>query len=344
LNHLVSVIIVNYKDYTHLYRCLNSLGKTTYSNTEIIVVDNESDHNALKKLYDEFPEVHFFPLKENLNYAEGNNYGIDKSKGDFIVLLNNDTMVENEWLEPLVNEAIKNPRAFYQPKILLLDKPDTIFSLGCTINPLGIAFPIGLGKHISQINLPKEKLEVFYCAGACIFTSRQTLGELKGFDSNYWTYYEDVNLGWRGKLLGIPSFLVPGSRIYHKWGGTYGQKLSPKKLYLLERGRYSSILRNYSVRSIAIISIVAFIFDAAILVYLLPKRMATAKVQASLDILRNFKFIINERKKVQADRIKSDSNISVCMSSYIEHPFIGRIPYIAQKLVTRISKLLIDML
>jgi GT2 family glycosyltransferase len=72
--------------------------------------------------------VHFF-AHEELDYAEGNNYGIDKSKGDFIVLLNNDTMVENDWLGPLVSEAIKNPKAFYQPKILLLDKLDTIFLL-----------------------------------------------------------------------------------------------------------------------------------------------------------------------------------------------------------------------
>jgi glycosyltransferase involved in cell wall biosynthesis len=66
---------------------LESLHKTIYPNTEIIVVDNESDPAALDKLSNEFKDTHFFALKENLNYAEGNNYGIAKSKGDFIVLL-----------------------------------------------------------------------------------------------------------------------------------------------------------------------------------------------------------------------------------------------------------------
>jgi GT2 family glycosyltransferase len=343
-NLLVSIIIVNYKDYSYLYRCLESLHKTIYPNTEIIVVDNESDPAALDKLNNKFKDTHFFALKENLNYAEGNNYGIAKSKGDFIVLLNNDTVVENNWLEPLVEEGLNNPRAFYQPLILLLDRPDYIFSIGCAINPLGIAFPIGIGKHISEISIPKEKAEVFYCVGACIFTSKQTIYEVGGFDSNYWTYYEDVNLGWKGKLHGIPSFIVPSSTIYHKWGGTYGQKLSPRKLYLLERGRYSSILRNYSVRSIVIISAVAFVFDLAILVFLLPRHMAMAKIHASLDVLKNLGPLIKDRKKVQQARVKKDGDICKHMSTYIEHPLIGRIPNIAQKLLVWVSELLIEIL
>ena len=344
VNLLVSVIIVNYKDYSYLYRCLVSLHKTMYPNVEIIVVDNESEPGALDKLSSEFKDAHFFPFKENLNYAEGNNYGITKSKGDFIVLLNNDTVVENNWLDPLVEEGLVNPRAFYQPLIFLLDRPGHIFSLGCTMNPLGIAFPIGIGKHISEIGIPKEKAEVFYCVGACIFTSRQTINEVGGFDSNYWTYYEDVNLGWKGKLRGIPSFIVPSSRVYHKWGGTYGQKLSPRKLYLLERGRYSSILRNYSIRSIVIISAVVFIFDLAILVFLLPKHMAIAKIHASLDVLKNLRPLIKDRKKVQRARIKKDGDICKYMSPCIEHPLIGRIPNIAQKLLVWVSELLIDIL
>jgi GT2 family glycosyltransferase len=114
---LVSIIIVNYKDYTYLYQCLKSLARTTYPHIEIIVVDNDSNVTMLRKLEDEYKQVNFFPLKENLNYAEGNNYGIKKSKGDFIVLLNNDTEVQSNWIEPLVNEALINPRSFYQPII-----------------------------------------------------------------------------------------------------------------------------------------------------------------------------------------------------------------------------------
>jgi GT2 family glycosyltransferase len=341
---LVSIIIVNYKDYTYLYQCLNSLARTTYPNIEIIVVDNDSNVTMIRKLNDEYKQVNFFPLKENLNYAEGNNYGIKKSKGDFIVLLNNDTTVQINWLEPLVKEALINPRSFYQPIICSLDNPDIIFSLGGTISPLGIAFPIGAEKHISQVHLPKEKMEVFYCAGACVFTSREIMNELEGLDSNYWTFYEDVNLGWKGRLRGYPSFIVPGSTIYHKWGGTHGRKLSQKKLYFLERGRVSSILRNFSIRSIVILSIPISVFELVVLVYLIPKHMATAKVRASLDVLRNLKLIIKERKKIQMSRTKNDAFVSMRMTRSIEHPLIGRIPSMLQGLLIQISKILIHIL
>jgi GT2 family glycosyltransferase len=341
---LVSIIIVNYKGYEDMDRCLISLNEATYPNIEIIVVDNESDPVALNKLKYKFKNVQFFPLKENLNYAEGNNYGISRSSGNFIVLLNNDTMVEDTWLEPLVREALINPRAFYQPKIHLLREQDVIFSLGCTIHLFGIAFPIGIGKHVSEISLPKEKLEVFYCVGACIFTSREILNELGGLDSNFWTFYEDVNLGWKGKMRGFPSYLVPDSTIYHKWGGTYGQELSSMKLHLLERGRISSILRNYSIRSILILSLPLLIFDFLIMIYLIPKHMLKTKVHASIDVLLNLKIIIYERKKIQSSRIKTDKDISLYMSSTIEHPYIGKLPGKAEHLLARLSKVLLKIL
>jgi GT2 family glycosyltransferase len=341
---LVSIIVVNYKDYAYLNKCLISLNKTTYPNTEIVVVDNESNSNALDKLKDEFKNVRFFSLRENLQYAGGNNYGIINSKGEFIVLLNNDTTVEGAWLEPLVREALIEPRAFYQPKILSLDKSDTILSLGNTVHLLGIAFPIGIGKLISEISLPKHKVEVFYCSGACIFTSRETLDEFGSLDSNYWTYYEDVSLGWRGRLRGCPSYLVSDSTIYHKWGGSYGQQLSPQKLFLLERGRLSSILRNFSIRSLLLLFPAVLILELLLTIYLLRKGLATAKIRATIDVFRNLRIIIHERKKIQASRKKTDREISLYMSSTLQHPYIGKIPHTAERILIKVSETLMNIL
>ncbi len=322
-----------------------SLSKTSYPNIEIIVVDNESDSEALSKLRNEFGgNVSFFPQEKNLNYAGGNNFGITRSNGEFIVMLNNDTEVESRWLEPLIREAQIRPKAFYQPKILFLDEPDLIFSLGCTVHLFGIAYPIGMGRKIKEVSLPTHRIEIFYCVGACIFTSRIALEEIKGFDSNYWTYYEDVNLGWRGRLQGYPSYLVPDSTIYHKWGGTYGQQLSSKKLQFLERGRISSIIRNYTLRTIFIISPVIVILDLLVLLYLLPKGLASAKIRASLDVFMNLKYILRERKVIQTKRLKSDTEVSKCMSLKVEHPFIGKFSSRADRMLIKLSKTLMKML
>ena len=126
-----------------------------------------------------------------------------------------------------------------------------------------------------------------------------------GFDSNYWTYYEDVNLGWKGNLCGYPSYLVTNSTIYHQWGVSQGRELSTRKFFLLERGRLSTILRNFSARSIFIILPFILVLDIVMILYLLPKKgMVKAKVKASIDILGNWNIISKERKIIQ--RIKSN--------------------------------------
>jgi GT2 family glycosyltransferase len=116
-NYLVSIIIVNYKDYIFLRNCLASLKSAADKITEIIVVDNESDFSAAEKIKKEFEEIKLYSLTGNLNYAGGNNFGIAHSHGDFIVILNNDTNVGSNWLSSLLDAGLKNYNALYQPKI-----------------------------------------------------------------------------------------------------------------------------------------------------------------------------------------------------------------------------------
>jgi GT2 family glycosyltransferase len=341
---LVSIIIVNYKNYTYLHECLLSLCRTTYTPKEIIVVDNDSDTQKLDIIKNNFREAKFYAIKENLNFSEGNNFGLAKASGEFVVLLNCDTVVSEHWLNPLVREAVIEPRGFYQPMIFFLDKPDAINSLGNSVHVLGFAFPEEMGKNISQISIPERKKEVFYCSGSCVLCSRQILNELGGLDSNYWTYYEDVNLGWKGRLYGYPSYVVPDSTIYHKWGGVYGQLLSYEKLYLLERGRLSSIARNFTSRSILLFLPAIIFLDIFLIIYLIPKGLAKAKVQATLDFFRNIKLVINERKEIQTRRITTDKDIARYMTTKIEHPYFEKIPKKIDQLFILISRVIIKML
>jgi GT2 family glycosyltransferase len=185
---------------------------------------------------------------------------------------------------------------------------------------------------------------VFYCSGSCVLCSRQMLNQLGGLDSNYWTYYEDVNLGWKGRLFGYPSYVVPDSTIYHKWGGVYGQLLSHKKLYLLERGRLSSIARNFTRRSILLILPAVIFLDIFLIIYFIPKGLANAKVQATLDFFRNIKLITSERKEIQARRIIADKDIAKYMSTKIEHPYFEEFPKKIDKLLVLVSRIIINML
>jgi GT2 family glycosyltransferase len=341
---LVSIIIVNYKNYNYLSKCLLSLHGSTYPSKEIIVVDNDSDSQQLNVIKNNFREVKFYPIDENLNFSEGNNFGLSKASGEFVVLLNSDTVVSEGWLGPLIREAMIEPGAFYQPMIFFLDKVDTLNSLGNSVHVLGFAFPAEIGRNISQISLPDGKKEVFYCSGSCLLCSRRILNELGGLDSNYWTYYEDVNLGWKGRLHGYRSYVVPDSTIYHKWGGAYGQLLSYEKLYLLERGRLSSITRNFTRRSILLILPAILVLDIFLIIYFIPKGLVNAKVWATFDFVRNIKLVTKERKEIQAGRIITDKDIAKYMSTEIKHPYFEKIPKKIDKLFSLISRIIINML
>jgi GT2 family glycosyltransferase len=336
---LVSVIIVNYKDYAMTSICLESLKMTTYRNHEVIVVDNESDKEKLGKMIERFPQVKFIRSEENLNYAGGNNLGIKHARGDLIVLLNNDTKVSTNWLEPLVASAEREPMAFYQPKILFMDDPDTINSMGNTMNVFGFPYPLDIGKK----DYSSEPKEVFYCSGACVMTSRQVVDKIGLLDSNYYTYWEDVNWGWRGRLEGISSWVIPTSVIYHKWGGSYSKALSPHKFFLLERGRISSLFRNFSIHTLVILIPSLVLIDIALTVYCVRRGFFTNKVRATFGVLGNIGRLMQERKKLQARRTVADSGLFWAMNKEINHPYIDSSP-IGKKVVNALSSMSLRIL
>ena len=108
LNPLVSVIIVSYNGRTYLDKCLDSLKVTTYPNFEILVVDNNSSDQSSDMVKMKYPYVKLIELKKNLGFAMANNLGAEAGKGDFYIILNNDTIVTQTWLSELVNAVIQS--------------------------------------------------------------------------------------------------------------------------------------------------------------------------------------------------------------------------------------------
>ena len=134
---LVSIVTVNYDHPDVTCALLGSLKHITYPNIEVIVVDNASPNDDPGIILKMYPDILFIQSKENLGFAGGNNLGIRKAKGKYILLLNNDTEVESEFLEPLVAKLESNSKiGAVSPKIKFFYQPDTIqFSGQAPINP-----------------------------------------------------------------------------------------------------------------------------------------------------------------------------------------------------------------
>lgn len=140
----VSIIIVNFNGLKHLNKCLSSVLKTEYSNFEIVLVDNGSSDGSVDYVKKNFAveRLKLIELPQNRGFAEGNNSGVKKARGKYIVLLNNDTEVDSEWLTPLVNTMESDAGiGAAQPKILLMNRRNRFDSAGNFINLIGSCTP-----------------------------------------------------------------------------------------------------------------------------------------------------------------------------------------------------------
>ncbi|MEM3062363.1 MAG: glycosyltransferase family 2 protein, partial [Nitrososphaerota archaeon] len=181
---LVSIIILNYNGDSVLLECLESVFSSNYHNFEVIVVDNASSDGSDRLTKKHFPQIRLIKNKRNLGYSIGNNIGILEAKGEYIVLLNNDTIVHPDWIKELIAAAQRYPdAAFLQPKILFEGNRRVINSAGNMIHIAGFGLCRGIGE-VDNGQYDKEE-EIGYASGACVFARRRAIEEIGLLDSTY---------------------------------------------------------------------------------------------------------------------------------------------------------------
>ena len=303
---LVSIIILNYNAGELLFDCVESLLKTTYNNYEIIVVDNASKDESHKKCKEKFPLIQIIENKENLGYCEGNNVGIRKAKGEFIVILNPDTLVESDWLTELFTAYQKNGEGLYQPKFLTTTDHNILMSTGNMIQIFGFGYSRGKGE---KDDMTYDKIETIgYASGTCLFTSADILKKLDMLDPFLFAYHDDLDLGWRAALQGIKSYYVPKAIIYHPPEG-FSFKWSAYKFYLLERNRQYCLLTHYSRSTFFKMIPALFLVEIAVIFFYLKRGMLGLKIKASFDIIKNTRHVMQRYSHIQRERQISDKEI-----------------------------------
>jgi len=232
---LASIIIVTYNHKNYIGDCLGSVSLQDYPH-ETIIVDNGSSDGTPDFIEKNFPNVKLVRNTENIGYGAGNNIGVKYAKGEYIVILNPDTVVEKGWLQELVEPLEKNEKLITTSKILLYDG-SAINTCGTINHFTGITFTRGLNEDPQKYNVP-EFVSGF---SGCSFAIRQSdFEKLRGFDENFFLYNEDSDFSWRAHLEGFKILYVPTSVVKHD----YFLKVPPEKLYHLEKNRYM-LLRKY---------------------------------------------------------------------------------------------------
>ncbi|MCK4781685.1 glycosyltransferase family 2 protein [Candidatus Parcubacteria bacterium] len=300
---MISIIIVNYNGKKWLKKCLDSLFSQTYKNFEIVFVDNDSSDDSVDFIKKNYPKVRIVQSDRNLGFAGGNNLGISESKGDIILLLSNDTWVENDFLKNILSyfeehnfDVVGVLQSEYERKEIKIRN-------SCSrIDPTG-----------ASVVLPKKDNEEHFSAcGCCLLFKKNLYEKTRGLDGRFFMYFEETDWCWRLHLFGKKVGIAENTFIYHASSGSTGPGL--KYLTFLWRNQNipQMLLKNYSWYNLLWtlpLYVIQNIFEIIFFLVNLKFKIAWSYFEGWVFIVKNFKGIMKEREWVQRNRKVSDYEI-----------------------------------
>lgn len=242
----LSVILINYKRVQDTIECIASLQKSTFTNFEIIVVDNASRDGSVEKLRSTFPDLHLLECEENLGFAEGNNVGMRTalaSGSKFILLLNNDTIVDRNALGELLATMRRHPEAgIVGAKIYYCDRPNVLWYAGGYFNEhSSFGGHYGIGEPDSGKYDTERTCSLI--TGCCLLIRREVCERIGLLDSDYFAYLEDADYCTRARREGYALFYQPKAIIHHKISSTSAWD-SPVYIYFNLRNKILFLRKN----------------------------------------------------------------------------------------------------
>lgn len=242
----VSIITVNFNQSLVTEQLLNSIASTnTYAATEIIVVDNGSKVNSIPDWKIKYPNVTFIRSDKNLGFAGGNNLGIEKAKGEYIFLVNNDTEFTPGLIQTLVNVLDTHPEVgAVSPKINYFDQPNVVQYAGFTPMNYYTARNSCIGQfEPDQGQYDHSAGPTGYAHGAAMMVKREAIDKAGLMAEHFFLYYEEMDWCDHIKKAGYQIWFEPAALIYHKESMSVG-KASGLKEYFMNRNRILFIRRN----------------------------------------------------------------------------------------------------
>jgi GT2 family glycosyltransferase len=309
----VSVIIPNWNGSRWLAGCLSALRSQDCSDFEVLVVDDASSDGSLALIEKNFPSVKVLRLKEHRGFAAAANAGINATSGDYIVLLNNDTLPSASFIKNMVLAMDMMPPEVGSLASCMrkMDDPTLIDDTGDIFTWYGHALKRGHGRSLGEFEAVGEILSP--CAGAALYR-RVFFNEVGLFDEKFVSYLEDIDLGLRGRLLGYRCTFVASAVVLHKGHGSnlpskdYIRFMTRNRLMLMGKNIPFSLLarhfRHILIGQLDLLIQYRHPFDSAI---------------GYLTFLLQIPHIIHERRRILAARVVSVDEIEKMLDSSSEN-------------------------
>jgi GT2 family glycosyltransferase len=239
-NPFVAIIILSYNNKKDTLECLSSISNLTYQNYKIILVDNNSADDTVFNVRKKFPDVQIIQNPKNYGFAEGNNIGIKNAlhnNFEYIMLLNNDTLVNPNFLDILIKNIESHPDySVFGPQIRMYPEKNKIWYAGGKI-----IWPLGAITHFNNNDLItktkyKKPTQVSFVNGAALLVKSEVFKKVGLLDKNFFLYWEETDWEARALKSSYKFLYVPDSVIWHKVGASSGGMMeNPKMKYYFYR-------------------------------------------------------------------------------------------------------------
>jgi GT2 family glycosyltransferase len=318
----VSIIVATWNSESVIPRCLDSLVQQTFRDFEVIVVDNGSSDGTIEYLQEKLPglAIQVESLDSNRGFAAANNIGARIARGQWLAMLNSDAFPAPDWLEKLLLAAECHPEfSFFSSRQLQANAPQLLDGAGDTLHISGLAWRRYASFPAAQYGLKTE--EVFSACAAAALYSRQAFLQEGGFDEDFFSYHEDIDLGFRLRLQGFRCLYVPDAVVQHVGSATLGAQ-SDFALYHWQRNFIWSFIKNMPSallwKALPAHLMANFIYQVN---YTLRGR-GRILLKAKLDALRGFSQAMQKRRVIQKTRQISHAELLRIMEHGWLQPYL----------------------
>jgi GT2 family glycosyltransferase len=304
-----TVIIVNWNSWDILSCCLENLQRQIFQNFNILVVDNASDVPTPCELILRYPGITIIKNQANLGFAAANNQAIELlGNTEWVVLLNPDAFAEPNWLDRLIVAARNNPDfAMFASRQQMDGNQNLLDGNGDVYHISGLVWRASHGMPVNATdNLPREIFSP--CAAAALYR-REALMLVGGFDEDFFCYVEDVDLGFRLRLMGHRCLLVPNAVIYHIGSATTGGQHSDFSVYHGHRNLVWTFIKNMPGILFWLLLPLHMALNVLTIVQFALRGQGTVIWRAKRDALLGLPKMWRKRQQIQKNRVASIASI-----------------------------------
>ncbi len=299
-----AILIVNWNSWELLTRCLESLSRQTYKDFKVFVADNASDQPPPDGIFSILHGMVFVRNDLNYGFAGANNRLIERAKeSEWVILLNPDAFPATNWLELMMKAADEYPGySFFSSRLLNAENQSLLDGDGDNYHISGLAWRNGHGKVADQSSLPREVFSP--CAAAAMYRM-DMMPELRGFDEDFFCYFEDVDLGFRLRLAGYRCLLVPSAIVHHIGSATSGGQQSDFSVYHGHRNLAWTYVKNMPGLLFWLFIPFHILLNIFSLAWFAVRGQGRVIFKAKWDAIKGLPAMWRKRRSVQSGRVAS---------------------------------------